>query len=191
MPESPDDLEIRRLRKRSAKDASLCADCFRPLAPTDSVTMTWRDGIRTRRDWSGKEIAAYNGTLRVPICLLCSLTVKDTWQWWRGVPALFRCELENGGGFDVRRMRCHGCGRPMRIFRAGWHFGAIPSGQLVCCTDCHRALMRRRDRERKRVRHDEIICTECGKRFTPQRAGAETCSNRCRQARFRRTRRGG
>jgi hypothetical protein len=38
----------------------------------------------------------------------------------------------------------------------------------------------------KRKRHRPIICMECGKTFTPTRADAVTCSNRCRQRRQRR-----
>ena len=39
----------------------------------------------------------------------------------------------------------------------------------------------------RRVHHDPVACTVCNKSFVPKRAGAVTCSNRCRQQRHRDT----
>jgi hypothetical protein len=52
-----------------------------------------------------------------------------------------------------------------------------------------RAGINRRQNERRNRRHDETECLQCGKLFVPKRFGALTCSNRCRQARFRVARR--
>ena len=76
------------------------------------------------------------------------------------------------------RARCLNCGRPLRIY-------SLSLTTRACCFDCRRQAKNKRNAERRRVRHEPMTCIECGRAFTPKRADAVTCSNRCRQAQHR------
>jgi predicted nucleic acid-binding Zn ribbon protein len=45
-----------------------------------------------------------------------------------------------------------------------------------------RAARYKANNERRKVRHDPMNCSACGRSFVPKRTDAVTCSNRCRQA---------
>jgi hypothetical protein len=148
--------QVDSLISQAAKSATVCANCFRPLSPTDSVTLLWH---QFRRE---------SLKIRVPICLICTLNVEPVsehtsrpyyaWNW--------------------RRMRCLGCGQPMRI-DASVRFGP----PRTCCADCARTAEYRANNLRRRVTREPKTCPECGNQFTPKRSDAVTCSDRCRQAR--------
>jgi ribosomal protein S27AE len=147
--------EARELWSRAAKDASICARCFKPLAPSDSVTM------------EGRKVSRWHW-VRVPVCLLCTLT---------DMAAPFYL-------YRVSRTRCLTCGRPLRLLTSDpWHRDRpLPMTACSCCADCERAARNERNNLRRRVQHEERICPRCGRSFLPKRADALTCSNTCRQA---------
>jgi hypothetical protein len=73
---------VRDLREQAARSATVCADCFQPLAPDASVTMEPRPVLTNRgtKWWR-----------RVPICLRCWLVNMtpsrrkswiDDWTWF-------------------------------------------------------------------------------------------------------------
>src|SRR5262245_43823583 len=64
--------EVRQLREQAARDSSLCADCFAPIGPHDSVTMVGRAIHIPAREgpFSHK---AYDKFISVPICVTCWL----------------------------------------------------------------------------------------------------------------------
>jgi hypothetical protein len=153
--------DVHALREQAASTASMCADCFQPLAPTASVTMA-------RRPVRLKALSRHEPRerwLTVPICVACwLLTVR------RFVG-------------DIERFRCEGCGRPMR---ARLPYRRLHHTERCCCEDCQRLTTNTRARERRRrVQHSEIACEVCGKDFVPTRSDARTCSNTCRQKRHR------
>ena len=162
--------EARELQYQAARSASCCGECFRPLSPTDSVTMQWRN-VRSAR---------YPRWLRLPICLFC--TLDD----------IARPFSEH----HYRRTCCLNCGRPLRLplpqshtrwlntfdIRLPWILSLTTRS---CCTDCEHQAKLKRNAERRRVQHEPRICINCGRSFTPKRADAVTCSNRCRQRVYR------
>jgi hypothetical protein len=153
--------QARELYALAAKSASICGECFRPLAPTDSVTMEWRK--ISKHAW-----------VRVPVCLSCHLDALAENErrpfslerhYWRG--------------------RCRNCDRPIRIALDWYGTPSPPSlNAQTCCTTCARLAKNKRNAERRRVEHAPIRCANpaCGKLFTPKRDDATTCSNKCRQA---------
>lgn len=220
--------EVRRLRQSAHDSAAVCADCFLPLAPQQSVTIVERE-IQTARSRSKypKLMKAFTGkatkwiggrsrSLTVPICLNCWLLAlrKPAWSWekrQRGEevePALLEYD-------KLRRLRCKGCGRPMRVLKAysGVHlaersFEKTPNKQAwnrlrvandqwefltlkqsTCCKACHTKALKQRAKGYGRVQHDRIACEVCGKAFVPTKSTALTCSNTCRQKKFRRQQR--
>lgn len=144
------------LWRQAAQSATCCAGCFRPLLPTNSVTM----GARNLGRWKNPH------WVRVPICLLCTLDAIKLWG-------------RRGASFysapQWLRTRCLNCERPIRIY--GHSLNA-----RTCCADCQRAVRNERNKLRRRVEHAPMICIKCGDPFVPKRADALTCSNRCRQA---------
>jgi len=150
--------EARELRYQAAKSAAVCGECFRPLAPTDSVTMEYRKVSGSRR-------AGNERWLRVPICLLCTLDDIELVRWRNCWP--FYREPR------WHRTRCRNCERLIRIYR---------HAARVCCDDCARLARNQRNKLRRRVKHTPMMCIICGEIFFPRRADAVTCSNRCRQA---------
>jgi hypothetical protein len=96
--------EARELCCKAAKSAAICGMCFRPLAPTDSVTMMY--GRIGKNYW-----------LRVPICLLCTLDDQTERfiepRYWR--------------------RRCLNCGRPIRIFKSWYGISHPPSLNARAC----------------------------------------------------------
>jgi hypothetical protein len=151
--------EAEALWKQAARTAAVCAECFEPLAPNATVTMAER---RIGRHYS----------LRVPICLLCWLLNVQRKQ-------LFHLDR-------IQRCRCENCSRPMRVYRGLFAAGTLGRTARCCCDDCRRLMLNARASERRRVHHDPIACEVCGENFVPTRADARTCSNKCRQAAFRR-----
>jgi hypothetical protein len=155
--------EARELRCLAAKSAAICGECFRPLAPMDSVTME-------ARQIGGSRGKGTDRWVRVPVCLFCTLDA---------MLGPFHSEPR------YHRARCRNCGRPLRLH---W----MPSlAAQTCCDDCQRLATNKRNAERRRVTHAPMTCIECGRQFIPKRADAVTCSNRCRQAQHRKRERGG
>jgi len=145
------------LRWEAAKSATICGQCFRPLAPTDSVTKL-------------RPFAA-------PLCLLSTLTDIDELMQ----PVWFDCEPH------WQRTRCLNCRRPLRLQPPSgrvWVNWRSSLNERCCCRDCQRAVRNKRNTERRRVEHAPRRCANpaCGKTFIPKRDDAVTCSNRCRQA---------
>ena len=77
--------EVRRLREAAAKSATVCADCFAPLAPDASVTLTSRFIEHIPAHYHpvvGVYIKARDIFLPVPICLPCwliAIVERDQW----------------------------------------------------------------------------------------------------------------
>jgi predicted nucleic acid-binding Zn ribbon protein len=169
--------EVRDLRRQAARSATVCADCFQPLAPDASVTMVSRRiVIPPAIDWRGAPVPEHYAWLRVPICLTCWLM-----QMQLDIRARFGATRDELRWLDgLARFRCAGCGRAMR--RWLWDRSRRHSdGQRVCCDDCRRSMLNARARARRRVRHESMNCAVCGRSFTPTRSDAVTCSNTCRQ----------
>jgi hypothetical protein len=129
---------------------------------------------------------------RVPICILCSLVTTPKWShqdrkiWSAELGHEQECELERSQSSlsgRLFRFRCLNCKRPMRVY--SWWSRAYWVKTRTCCTDCEQAILSRRNNDRRRVQSTVAICVECRRKFSA-RKGAVTCSNRCRQARFRR-----
>jgi hypothetical protein len=173
-----DRLEHKRFLAGIAKTASACADCFAPLAAMASVTKAWRSvGIGRSQE-----------SFVVPICLTCWLkSLSQSWRdGWRGQRQRGRY-VHSGptpevSSRELRRLRCKGCGRPLRIW-VRWH-RRITLRQSCCCEDCFRKATLRRANDRRRVHNAEMACAVCGEMFVPKKANAKTCSNRCRQRLF-------
>ena len=145
--------QVHNVRRQAAKSATFCACCFRPLTPTDSVTVTeWKIN---KHDW-----------LQMPTCLSCSLD------------DIKLLHIGDGVYFTPswHRTRCLNCNRPMRVY------GHPPFRPVTCSADCGRAHRYRRNNLRRRVKHEPMTCIQCGELFIPKRADAQTCSNKCRQA---------
>jgi len=160
--------EVRQLREEAARDASLCADCFAPIGPHDSVTMVGRL-IHIPAIPRDKIIS-------VPICLTCwlidiecdSVSMRDRHGW------------ERHSVKHIERFRCEGCGRPMRVHRPWMRW--LYHTERVCSTACLKPAANKRARERRRVEHKPRRCAVCGVLFVPTRSDQKTHSNKCRQA---------
>ena len=137
-----------------------------------------RAGGRTKFGWMPPRYQ------RVPICILC---------WLDDIAAsYFRCGRGNGSyvlSEECQRLRCDGCGRPMRVRSRRWNGPAF--SERVCCVDCDRKAVNARANERRRVRHTKRACAVCGRQFVPTRSDARTCGNRCRQKLHRERHKGG
>jgi hypothetical protein len=151
--------EVRALLRKAVQSATVCGACFRPLAATDSVTIGRNIGSHRKPQLS-----------RVPVCLLCTLTVMKPLMDHDHPHFLY-------GRFI--RARCLNCGRPLRLNPQLWY------GARVCCSNCGRLARNKRNAERRRVEHQPIKCAVCRKPFVPTRSDAVTCSNTCRQAQHR------
>jgi hypothetical protein len=166
--------EACKLRQKAAQSAAICGECFRPLSPTDSVTMVWRNiGY-----W-----AKHPHIARVPICLLCTLDAikltrsRNCWPFYVDSQDKSHSPRHRYRTLHWYRTRCRNCNRPLRLYPY-W-----PNhNRRTCCADCQRALKNERNKLRRRVKHEPIACVQCGGSFIPQRADALTCSNKCRQA---------
>lgn len=153
-----------RLRRQSAQSAAVCIDCFRPLAPTDSVTMTaYNFGSKRNPNWQ-----------YAPSCLICTLTDMEP-RFWSDP------DHPDYGTETCIRRRCLNCGRPLRLYSRR----QLPLTMQTCCGDCQRAMKNKRNKLRRRVKHEPITCIQCGRSFLPKRSDALTCSNACRQQHHR------
>ena len=56
----------------------------------------------------------------------------------------------------------------------------------VCSAECNKAHHLKQRKDARTQARTERPCATCGQQFTPKRADAKTCSNKCRQALFRR-----
>jgi hypothetical protein len=169
-------------REQSAQSASVCADCLAPLAPGASATMVNRRVlIPARYHPVVGLVREHDKWLRVPICVTCWLVDLQSSTGRRIDPHEHQALLVE----NVRRQRCLGCGRPLRLYRDRALY--LVSHQVCCCDCLHR---RRNDRNnaRRRVHHQKIRCPVCRKMFMPKRSDARTCSNTCRQQLFRKRR---
>jgi hypothetical protein len=168
--------EVHVLRQQAAESATLCADCFTPLAPTASVTMVKRRIVVPRgTDRSGRAVPEQDEWLRIPICLTCWLF--DLEALWLQLAARGRDHNTPWQLQGLMRFRCEVCRRPMR-WPAVWPWRS----RRVCCADCSRKVDNEYNRLRRRVRHRERPCAACGVPFLPKRSDAVTCSNTCRQS---------
>jgi hypothetical protein len=182
--------EVKRLREAAAETAAVCADCFTALAPEASVTLVGRWSHHTPASYSGigTHIPAHDHWLDVPICLSCWLQDIAT-PWWGNMRGLSLRGRDWEGPVSVptrelRRHRCEGCSRPMRIEvpeSRRWSSRGLSLRERCCCAQCLRQATLRRANERRRVRHAEMACAACGEMFIPTQSTAKTCSNRCRQ----------
>jgi hypothetical protein len=183
--------ELRRLREQAHQCAAVCADCLQPLAPTVSITLTERfvEHVPTQYKQFCAPLPAHDRWLLVPICLPCWLVDLDPVFPVRGRGMRERGEDRAYFWSDqeVRRHRCAGCGRAMRIVLRRWK--PAPLWARCCCADCLHQVQLKRANVRRRVRNAPIKCSVCRKRFVPTKSTAKTCSNKCRQALFRRTHR--
>jgi hypothetical protein len=212
--------ELRKIadktRQEAATSGKICGHCGRPLAPTDSVTMVIEAVgveriVKLRARWpenAETEVVIPTRAWPVPVCLPCSLVRQSSQQLRHFGPANDRALLaskditeDENKPANIRRFRCHGCGRPTRVFddheywqqsyrlalQKTWDF---PPFRLpaACCFDCADVARKKRDRERKQhVIRTERTCENCGEMFIPKRADARFCKNACRQANYRRT----
>lgn len=175
--------DVKRLREAANETAACCADCFEPLTPGQSVTLVTRavEHIPAHPHPLGTKVPAHYRQRLVPICLCCWLVdiavpKPETWP---------RTDANKpiDDRHEVRRCRCEGCARPLRIIAHRWKWRRSRLRRLrdrCCCQTCFR-----RANERRRVRHDQIACEACGEMFTPRQSTARTCSNTCRQRLFR------
>jgi hypothetical protein len=89
---------------------------------------------------------------------------------------------------EVCRDLSHGTGRAHRL-RCGKGKCATGLGRLITY-HCSRACYWRHRRARLHAAAKPRKCKACGKRFTPLRSHALTCSSKCRQARYMKRLRG-
>jgi hypothetical protein len=157
--------------REAVATASICGNCFKPLNPgspiAKSVVSVFDPKMVTGPQRLLNAPPGHVVRVVVPICVDCMLSL-DKW--------------------DRRRLdeitRCLGCGRPMR---PGTRSFIKPRGakgereRLTCCETCFRKVEVAHDSERRRVKHEPVICTVCEKQFTPTRSDQVICSNRCRQ----------
>jgi predicted nucleic acid-binding Zn ribbon protein len=176
------------LRRQAARSATVCADCFQPLAPAASVTIVNRRiVIPPATDWRGAPVPEHDAWLRVPICLTCWLIEMQreaAAEVGDGrLPGLRDRHVNELRALDgLARWRCAGCGRAMRRWHPPEWRRELSQNQRVCCDDCRRCMLNARARARRRVRHEPMNCAVCGRPFTPKRSDAVTCSNTCRQS---------
>src|SRR5262249_13964097 len=155
--------KVRRLREAAAKSATVCADCFQPLAFNASITLVPRvvEHVPERTHPLGRRLRAYERTLVVPICLACWLAELDRREKspLRGFPQRRRFESFPFRGWqEVRRHRCENCGRPMRIVRRRPSIAPLPLWRRCCCTDCLYRAKNDRANKRRRVHHEPQEC---------------------------------
>jgi hypothetical protein len=129
--------------------------------------------------------------IRVPICLKCWLIdLQSSAQSWRYLfPHIDQHDREHHELREIRRRRCLGCGRPLRLYRPSHYSRDLYMNEKVCCSECERKARNERNRVRRRVKQQPMRYLVCRKSFVPTRADAQTCSNTCRQKLFRRLRR--
>jgi hypothetical protein len=82
---------------------------------------------------------------------------------------------------------CVHCGIPVYAGRGYAHYvtHVVPS-PVVCSSSCNKAARLKRLKDSRSLSRTERACLACGHQFVPTRADAKTCSNKCRQAMFRR-----
>ena len=177
--------EVKRLREAAAETAAVCADCFMPLASTTSVTLTirWTHHTPMRYNPIGMRVPARDHRRDVPICLPCWLTnLTEPSPLLHDFPGLRQRGRDHkyiDDWDEVRRHRCEGCGRAMRVVTR--RFRRLPLRERCCCAQCLYKATLRHANERRRVKHHAIACEACGAMFVPTQSTAKTCSNRCRQ----------
>jgi hypothetical protein len=174
--------QVRALREQAAKQATVCGDCFAPLAAGASVTVVSRPiRIPAATDWRGRPVPEHDDWIAVPVCLLCWLDglQRGAEPWVRDLRH-DQHEAELIHVARLERFRCQGCDRPVRVQRP-LSYRSLFLSERVCCTDCERSMRNARNRHRRRVRHQKRTCAACGERFVPKRTDAVTCSNACRQ----------
>jgi hypothetical protein len=130
--------EVKRLREQAAETAAYCADCFAALAPNQSVTLVSRVIEHVPAAYSGIDtfVPPHDIVRAVPICLSCWLSSMANRPPW---------------SLETRRLRCEGCGRPLRIETKPYR--RLKLHQRCCCAACLRTSKRRHTCERRRVRH--------------------------------------
>jgi hypothetical protein len=171
--------------EESAKHATICGQCLRPLKPQEPVKICSVGGKTDPAAFEKKrkECPALAPYMRAPppvvyydapVCIACWLTVKrDAMQSRFYRPPRY-----------ILLGRCDGCGRPIRIevpaFGGGIRFMRRAS-QKGCCTDCDHQIELKRLRAKRKVKHAIVKCAVCHKPFVQTRSDAVTCSAKCRQ----------
>lgn len=165
--------DVKRLREMANQTAVCCADCFKPLASGQSVTLVERfvEHIPSRINALGMRTVARDCHALVPICLCC---------WLVNIAATNANEPIDDR-HEVRRCHCESCGRPLRVIAHKWKRRHWRLRDRCCCEACFRKVSNQRANARRRVCHDLVACEACGEMFTPRQSTARTCSNRCRQ----------
>jgi hypothetical protein len=87
-----------------------------------------------------------------------------------------------GGGASLGA--CVHCG--ISVYVGGYHLTYTPD-PIVCSHSCNKAARLKRRKDACALSRKERPCAACGQQFVPTRSDAKTCSNKCRQALFRKT----
>jgi hypothetical protein len=171
--------EVKRLRLEARERAAVCADCFAPLAPMASITMKWRLVQHVPEQTFGAYASEQEHFAMVPICLHCWLVdLERSRRQDEATPRL--SSIIN----EVRRLRCEGCRRPMRVEVRLFH-RRLSRRERCCRKDCFRAAYRRANNLRRRRIPAAKTCAVCGSVFAPRKSNATTCSGKCRVKKMR------
>lgn len=183
--------DVLRMRWASAMEGSHCSECFTPLAPQASVTIIECQTVNPSKEYHPAGIWWPPGRLRrvpAPVCLLCWLKILRE----RAESERSESEYSFHDREKLLRLRCAGCKRPMRVLvnkrHSRRHKRTITLRQRTCCGACYEEAQRQRLNAIRRVQHEEIDCEVCGNAFVPTKSTALTCSNTCRQKKFRQQR---
>jgi hypothetical protein len=155
-----------------------------------SITMKWRLVQQVPEQTFGAYAPEQEHFAMVPICLHCwlvdlerppdlyrPLRGESPWRQDEAAPRL--SSIIN----EVRRLRCEGCRRPMRI-EVRWRH-RIARRERCCCEECFRVANRRANNLRRRVAPKAKRCVVCSTMFMPRKSNATTCSGKCRVKKMR------
>lgn len=85
--------------------------------------------------------------------------------------------LAEGLNTGIYKIRCAGC------FKA--FYTTVSSKKYCNYNTCGMKVFKFKKRMERKMNRSDTVCEECGKLFTPKRAGAHYCSNACRQKAYR------
>jgi hypothetical protein len=138
-----------------------CRKCNKVIQEGEPL---WRDSYMLPYWWKH-----YRGN-RIE-CLTCTEVGKDGGK----VPLGHVCKI------IAACCRCDGCGR--EVWRKYRHSRKYKLHSF-CTEKCEQQYYTDRLKSRRALTR-ERSCIQCGVTFTPQRSDGRTCSNKCRQARYR------
>lgn len=105
------------------------------------------------------------------ICSDCNLNLELRREWKRRERLLWQVSSRKPP--ERIAEKCAVCGRMVhRPHTVPWRYDRPP----VCSKWCRR----KQRREKRRVKHDPIVCVVCGESFIPTRSDAKTCTGPCR-----------